>query len=341
MGSLFPTYGPYGTFGTPFGTDPNSARNQLLGGLKPKSLVHRGFETCLSRIELDPTRVTEAKQHYNAVKSWLESRMNATVRRVGSFQRHTKIRPTVENGVVSPIDIDAVVCFGDVTHFTSYGGTSAGSALEQVRAALTSNRTYHLLDPEIDHPVVTLSYANEFFLELIPCFKNRIPPDNTFRDPASYYVTNSAGGWEIADYDFDSQYISAANKDCDGKLVPAIKLLKHFARNRHIGLKSFQIEVLAALLLKPYFKVAPQNFPDWEWQDVLIFFLEVAPALLNNYPSIPGSQTAHIPVENLAFVQSQLTEWSQIFQDLNKLDDSQEKLKLFKMAFGAPFPAAL
>lgn len=341
MGSLFSTPGPYGAFGSSFGADPNSARNQFLGGLKPRSMVHRGFELCLSRIELDPTRVTEAKQHYNAVKDWLESRMSVTVRRVGSFQRHTKIRPTVENGVVSSIDIDAVVCFGDVTYFTNYGGTSASSALEQVRHALVQNRTYQLLEPEIDHPVVTLSYANEFFLELIPCFKNRMPPDNTYRDPASYYVTNSAGGWELADYDYDSQYISGANKECDGKLVPAIKLLKRFCRNRKIGLKSFQIEVLAALLLKPYFKVAPQNFPDWEWQDVLIFFLEVAPALMDNSPSIPGSQTAHIPIANHEFVKSQLKEWSEILQEANKMTDSEEKLKAFRMVYGAPFPSSL
>lgn len=341
MGSLFSPIGPYETFGSQLGVDPNRARDQFLGAFKSKSLVHRGFENCLSRIELDPSRVGEAKQHYNAVKSWLESRLNVTVRRVGSFQRHTKIRPIVENGVISPIDIDAVVCFGDVTHFVSYGGTSAASALEQVRAALASNRTYQILEPKIDHPVVTLSYANEFFLELIPCFKNRLPPENTYRDPASYYVSNSAGGWELADYDYDSQYISVANKESDGNLVPAIKLLKRFCRNRKIALKSFQIEVLAALLLGPYFQAAPKNFPDWEWQDVLIFFLKIAPALLNNYPAIPGSQTAHIPVDNLAFVQSQLSDWSQIFQDLKKLEDSQEKLKLFRMAFGAPFPAAI
>lgn len=336
MGGLFPY-----SQGNQLGANPYGARNLLLGGLKPKSLVHKGFEYCLTRIELDPTRVSEASQHYNAVKNWLESRLNVTVRQVGSFQRHTKIRPTVENGSVSAIDIDAVVSFGDVTYFTPYGGTTGASALEQVRSALALNGKYRLLNPEIDHPVVTLSYANEFYIELIPCFKNRIPPENTHRDPASYYVTNSLGGWEIADYDFDSNYITAANKKAGGKLVPAIKLLKRFIRNKEIGLKSFQIEVLAALLLEPYFEIAPQNFPDWEWTDVLIFFLKAAPALLANNPSLPGSESAHIPVSNLPLVQSQLTEWYKIFKDLKDLPDTQENLRSYRAAFGAPFPTAL
>lgn len=336
MRPLFPT--PYGN---QFAANPYGARNLLLGGLRPKSLVHKGFETCLSRIELDSTRVEEASQHYNAVKSWLEDRLNVTVRQVGSFQRHTKIRPTVENGTVSAIDIDATVCFGDVTYFTSYGGTTGASALEQVRSALTSNGQYRLLNPEIDHPVVTLSYANEFYLELIPCFKNRIPPENTFRDPASYYVANSMGNWEVADYDFDSRYITAVNKKTGGKLVPAIKLLKRFIRNRSIGLKSFQLEVVAALLLDAYFEAAPQNFPDWEWQDVLIFFLKVAPAMLANNPCLPGSQSAHIPVSNLTDVQRQLTVWCEIFVDLNRMPDGQEKLQLFKTAYGKPFPSSI
>jgi len=300
------------------------------------------FQTCLSNIELDATRSEEAKQHYNAIKNWLESRLpGVEVRRVGSFQRHTKIRPDTVDGVASPIDIDAIVCFGDVTYFTPYGGTTGASALEQVRSALVSHGKYRLLSPEIDHPVVTLSYASEFYLELIPCFKNRIPPENTYRHPASYYVANSNGGWELADYDFDSQYITAANKKCAGKLVPAIKLLKRFIRNRGIKLKSFQIEVLAALLLEPFFEVAPQNFPSWEWQDVLCFFLKVAPALLEHNPSLPGSHSASLPTENLINVQQDLREWAKIFENLKQLNVSTETLKLYRTAFGAPFPSTI
>lgn len=333
-------YGQFG--GGPLGSSLSS-RDQFLAPPKAKSSVHRAFELCLSRIELDPTRVAEASQHYNAVKNWLEGRMNVTVRQVGSFQRKTKTRPIVDDGQVSPIDIDALVCFGDATHFASAwgGGTTPESALEQVRRALMLNGTYKLLAPEIDHPVVTLSYANEFFIELVPCYRNRFPPDNTYRDPASYLIANRFGNWEDADYDFDSQYISQANKKSDGYLVPAIKLLKRFIRNKQIGLKSFQVEILAALILEPFFEIAPQNHPDWQWQDAIWFFLKIAPALLANNPAIPGSKTAHIPVENLPVVQSILLEYAGIFDDLRKLPDGSETLRLYRAAYGAPFPSSL
>jgi hypothetical protein len=318
-----------------------SGRQQFLGRIN--SNVHRAFELCLSRIELDPTRVKEASQHYNAVKDWLESKMNVTVRQVGSFQRNTKNRPIVEQGKVSRIDVDALVCFGDATCFAASwdDGTTPESALTQVRKALMLNGTYKLLEPEIDHPVVTLSYANEFFIELVPCFRNRFPPENTYRDPASYLVANSLGGWEDADYDFDSQYITQANKNSDGNLVPAIKLLKRFIRNKQIGLKSFQVEVLAGLLLEPFFEVAPQNHPNWQWQDALWFFLKVAPALLANNPTIPGSKTPHIPVNNLPTVQAILLEYAGLFDDLRKLPDNDETLRLYRAAYGAPFPSSL
>lgn len=322
-----------GFFGVPYKVQ--SLRAGLLGLTPQKSSIHKGFEVCLSRIELDPTRVTEASQHYNAVKDWIESRIYKTVRQVGSFQRKTKIRPIVEKGVVEPIDIDATVCFGDA-HYYSSDGTTGPSALQQVSDALRSNKTYRLLEPKIDHPVVTLSYANEFFMELIPCFRNRIPP-HALREPASYFVANSSGHWEIADYDFDSQYITAANKKTGGKLVPAIKLMKRLCRNKNIAVKSFHIEMLCALLLEPF----GEELGNWEWQQVLVYFLTNAPVLLDYDLVLPGSMTPAFKSPNPYIAQSQMRAVGKTLEALNQLPDGSNKFSRFQEFFGAPFPASL
>lgn len=347
----------FGSSGQP--APPQSAREAFLGssprpsigplGLSlfatppapPRSNIHIAFQTCISNIELDNTRAERAKQHYNAIKDWLESRLpGVEVRRVGSFQRHTKIRPATVNGVTSPIDIDALVCFGDAQSIVYYGGTTGLSCLEAVRNALAANGVYKLKEPTIDHPVVSLSYASEFFIELVPCYRNKLQLEDILRDPPSYLVCNSSNDWEPADYDYDSKYISQANKDADGKLIPAIKLIKQFCRNQSLGLKSFQIELLCVKLLTPFITVMREQGLTWEWQDLLTVFLLTAPAILEQDLSLPGSRTKCPPVENAFYLGIRLKNWGELFGKLSKEPDTAATLKLFNSAFGERFPAA-
>lgn len=340
-------------------TDQPSLRDQFLGGatnesfgslslfpapspaLSPApSTIQEGFATTISRIELDPTRVQRASQHYNAIKDWLESKLSVEVRQVGSFQRSTKIRPSVINGAPSPIDIDAIVCFGDATYFSAPGfGQTGFDVLKAVRDALIANKTYRVLEPEIDHPVVTLSYASEFSIELVPCFRNRMPPDNWNKTPPSYLVSNSSGIWELADYDYDSAYITASNKDCDGKLVPAIKLIKQFVRNKNIALKSFQIELLCVRIFVPYITVLNQAGIKWTWNVLLNLFLNGAPHILLQPMALPGSRSIAPAIVDAPRVITDLLEWGSFAEKLSQLPFSPEVYKLWRQFYGDPFPA--
>jgi hypothetical protein len=336
-----------------------SLRDQFLGGMTNNSFgslslfperspilapqpssIQEGFATTLSRIELDSTRVQRASQHYKSIKDWLESKLSVEVRQIGSFQRSTKIRPSVINGVSSPIDIDAIVCFGDATFFATPGfGQTGFDALKAVRDALIAHKTYRILEPKIDHPVVTLSYASEFSVELVPCFRNRMAPDNWNRIPPSYLVSNSIGLWELADYDYDSAYITASNKDCDGKLIPAIKLIKQFVRNKNIGLKSFHIELLCVKIFVPYITVLNQAGIKWTWNDLLSLFLNSAPAVLLESVALPGSRSIVPAIVEPQRVIRELLEWGTIAGKLSQLTFSPEVYKLWRQFYGDPFPA--
>lgn len=329
-----PTFGNY--------LAPSVGGLNLLAALAPskKSAIHQAFKQCLANIELDQTRTDQASQHYNSIKNWLEARIPVVqVRRIGSFQKHTKIRPITTNGIASPIDIDAIVCFGDARGIVSYGGTTGDSCLQTVRNALIENRTYKLLKPVVDHPVVTLSYASEFFIELVPCYRNRMDSESITRTPPSYLVCNSQNDWEDADYDYDSAYITEANKLADQKLVPAIKLIKQFVRNRGLDIKSFQVEVLCVQLLLPRILELKQANQIWEWQELITYFLQNASQILWQTLSLPGSKTKVPAIINPFSLGIKMKEWGDVFASLSSLPPSTATLQAYKLCYGERFPA--
>lgn len=306
------------------------------------SAIHRGFEECLTRIELDSTRIQLAKQHYNAVKSWLQSRLDVEVRRVGSFRKHTKIRPRVVNGKSFPIDIDARVCFGDATHFLPSGqtGITGDGLLQQLRNALIDNKTYHLMQPTIDRPTVTLSYADEFSIELTPCMRNRIPPDNS-RFHANFLLWNNAGNLEINDYDYDCAFITELNRLHDGCLIPAMKLIKQFVRNQDIQLKSFQVELLCIDVLSRFLSQVKEAGSSWEWQDLIICFLELGPVALGADLRILGSRTTPTRISNVSQIQLQLRYFAALAVKIRELGDTADAYQLWRAFYGEPFPASI
>ena len=319
----------------------NTSSLSLLAGLKaPKSAIHQAFKQCLVNIELDETRIQRASTHYNAIKNLLETRIRgAEVRRVGSFQKHTKIRPRTINGVASPIDIDAIVCLGDAYSLVSSGGLTGESCLQLVRSALVSNSRYLLMQPRIDHPVVTLSYASEFFIELVPCYRNKLDWESIMRETPSYLVAASDNHWEHADYDFDARFISRANAEADGKLIPAIKLIKQFCRNHEIQIKSFQVELLCLTVLMPFFNNHKEMNVSWEWQDLIAFFLQIAPSFITYDLSIPGSRTKAPPIETPYFTGPVLKYWGDQFAELCRLPVNNSTLQRFKNVYGNRFPS--
>ncbi len=375
--SFGPNYGPFGPYDPTrnrFGSSQQSQRDVLfsaqdvqstapfsLFGVKPVypfgvlpitklslfgeptrrqySSIHKGFDECLTRIELDSTRIQLAKQHYNAVKNWLQSHLNVEVRRVGSFRKHTKIRPRIVNGKSSPIDIDARVCFGDATHIAPSGrGITGEGLLQLLRNGLIENKTYRLMAPSIDRPAVTVSYADEFSIELTPCMRNQITPDN-WRSPANYLLWNSSGNLEIADYDYDCAFITELNKLHDGYLIPAMKLLKQFVRNKSIELKSFQVELLCIKVISPFLSKVKEDGGTWEWQDLIVCFLEDAPVVLELDLSLYGSRTTPARIPNAIQIQKDLRFWSILALRIREFGDTPEAFELWRAFYGEPFPA--
>jgi len=308
------------------------------------STVGEAFTELLKRIELNPTRVALASQRYNAVKTTIEGTLpGKTVSQIGSFQRKTKIRPA---DLGDALDIDAVVSFGRFYKYAGAGesGTTPSNALETVRRALVSDKTYRVMTPKKDHPVVTLQYADDMKIELIPAFADATgahPHPGASID--CYIIGTSSGDWESADYDYDAAIISSLNGMTKQRLVPTAKIVKTYFRNVEMPLKSFDTELLVATIVPAIVAAWDAKNYSYGYEFILAQFLREASGLLTNPVQLQGSYTP--PVDS-GLTKSQLAGLGTFLKDradeawmLAKLEDKGQALRGWSDFFGDPLPA--
>jgi len=308
------------------------------------STVADAFNELLKRIELNPARVALASQRYKAVKTTIEGALPSnTVSQIGSFQRKTKIRPA---DLGDGLDIDAVVSFKRFTHYASDGenGTTPSDALEIVRQALTSNQTYRVMTPVKDHPVVTLQYADDMKIELIPAFM-----DGTGAHPhpgtsiECYIIGTSSGDWETADYDYDAAVISRLNAVTKQRLVPTAKIIKAYFRSVEMPLKSFHTELLVATIVPAIIAGWDAKNYSYGYEFILAQFLREASRVLTNPVRINGSYTppvdSNLTQTHLAGLATFLSDRADEAWMLAQLEDTTQALGGWSDFFGDPFPA--
>ncbi len=312
------------------------------------STVREAFEQLLSRIELDATRVGVASQRYNAVKYRIESNLpGKQVSQVGSFQRKTKIRPRDEN---TNLDIDAIVSFGEARSFASFGQAMTPQvALQIVREALVADKTYRLMNPDSDAPTVVLEYADGFKIELIPCFKDLTGSSPRDHGPACYLIGAPSGHWVRADYDYDAKLITGLNQSSEiaATLVPAIKMIKAFFRNLPVGLKSFHVEILCAIVLPPAIQRWTAQRFNWGYQHLLARFLKEVRTQLDKPVSLPGSYSAPVDSGLSAAQRQRIGLWLEKLGEIawqsceldDKHNDTAGALRCWRWLFGEIFPS--
>jgi hypothetical protein len=308
------------------------------------SAVGAAFREFLGRIELNPARVELASTRYAHVKRILESALPfASVRQIGSFRRRTKIRP---RDLGDGLDVDVLVSLSQASRYAQTPAEEASSdrALTEVYSAVRTSDVFKAMGPQKDAPVVVLEYADAFQIELVPAIEDATGSRTHSDGSVPFWVPKPGGGWMAADYDYDANLISAVNRlpALGGALVPTIKLLKSFSRSRGLPLKSFHLEIIAALALPRRAAKWNANGKTWDFPHALAAVLEDAHLQLNGPIALPESYSPAIDSglqRELAGIGSYLHEAAADAWRLC-MDPSEERaLDGWVKFFGEPFPA--
>jgi len=209
------------------------------------------FNGLKQNLELGDSFKETVSARHNAIRSVLE---NAGVgirdtKLIGSVRRKTRIHPRPED----EFDIDILVDIGDCFNWVAANdpsGISAAQALGKVHSTASSSDRYSTKRPTTDAPTITLTFADNVKVELVPALRNAggVGPRGEAVLPVGrgYWIPQNDGSWMHADYDYEAEHISATNLATGGRLVPAIKMLKAIRRMHIPNLRSFPLEVIAA-----------------------------------------------------------------------------------------------
>jgi len=300
--------------------------------------MHAHFAKLRQNLEPNPTFSDIIQTRHAAVRQQLAPDSHL----IGSLQRKTRIQPLQGH----TFDIDILVVLDDFRGWVSVGGVTAQAALAHVHGKAMESDRYSVKNPTVDAPTITLQFASNVKVELVPAYRDQVGhgPNGVPHAPSgrAYWIPDSAGGWVLADYDYDAEYISAANGLSDGYLVPVIKILKAIKRLHFPQMKSFALEILAANIipgLVSHYKNTgvPITFPR-----LLRDFFQNAQNRLNQAIAIPGSlsQPIIVPLGDVIHIGGQFETIRTLIASMDPLADGT-RVERWRTIVGDPFPATL
>lgn len=306
--------------------------------------MHDYFLKLKSNLELDPTLAESISTRHTAIRTYLQNNHPSfkDSELIGSVARKTRIHP----GSGKKFDIDILVIVGEGYGWVSSGGVTPQAALDQLHTTVDKSARYGDMNPFQDAPTVTVTYADEIQVQLVPAFVDMVGRDQWGNELGSvgrgYWVVKN-GMWQMADYDHEADYISKQNEASSGHLVPAIKMLKAL-KQRYFGeLDSFPLEILAAnnIPLSVIVRKA-QNTPVF-YHDLLQEFFSDVPAQLSAPISIPGSKSARISldpdkVQRLSKIFATMASY---IRAINATPQQGKKVEMWKEILPDHFPATL
>ncbi len=147
----------------------------------------------------------------------------------GSYVRNTAIRP--------PKDVDFFVVL-DEKAYKEKSPKELLATLEQSLKEIVGDKTVF----EQTHSI-TIEYDEEFSIDVIPAMEE----GEAYKIPE---VAEDGDSWLISNPNVHKKKLNEANEETKGLLVPIIKLLKSWKRDKCDYVKSFHLELLATEILR-------------------------------------------------------------------------------------------
>ena len=199
------------------------------------SYIDDAFDNLKSNLEITGTESRLAQTRHQLIREHIEASWQlADHFLTGSYKRHTKTKK------LKDVDIFVVIDPSGPQGLLACGsGRSAVLTLRDLLAVRWS-------DLDADDNVVIINYGGEDVAsyEIAPVFP---------RKGGGYSMPNGLG-WMETDPLKQAELITAKNRECNGKFVPFVKMVKGINREAGDPIEpSFQLEVMALNLVFPPF----------------------------------------------------------------------------------------
>lgn len=203
--------------------------------------MHEHFEEMLSRLKLTEDQRNDAKTKYTNVAQLLHSEFydtefnGATKLLIGSYGKHTNIRPPGDVDLIFKIPLDIYEQYQD----------SPGALLQRIRKILSQH--YATTDKiSAWGKVVLVKFSDgKHDVELLPALEI----DNVFMIPN----TENGGAWESFDARADLDIVRNSNSATGGVTLPLVRIIKRWRKQaKTLTIKSYELEKYCADFLYDY-----------------------------------------------------------------------------------------
>jgi hypothetical protein len=233
--------------------------------------VEEAFEKFRQRLELSETEKQDAIRRHNDVRECI--RAGFDIERdflTGSYARHTKTKPLK--------DVDIFFCLGEKDRH--WRGKPPAEVLNAFEKCLAEKYGADNVEPGRRCVTVEFEKRNPTADEEGKVLSNDAVPayelENCYEIP-----DRDLGKWIKTDPDIHKEKSTAKNKDCGGKWVPLVKMLKRWNRSADKPIApSFLIEVMALELVDPPFTTYPG--------EVRRFFAAALGGIMKDWPDPAG-----------------------------------------------------
>jgi Second Messenger Oligonucleotide or Dinucleotide Synthetase domain len=304
-------------------------------------MLAEAFKIFKSNLELNDSFNTIVQARHNSARSIIENNYpGAETKLIGSLARQTRIQPRSGDD----FDIDILVNVGEFHSWAAPGqGLSADSAMSNFLSSVQKSEKFAHRNPAPLKPAVAIKYADKTRVELVPAYVDKIgqfPNGSRYAPVGRAYWVPKSTGWELADYDYDAAYVTAANKSGNGWLIPAIKMLKAVKRNNFPQMPSFYYEMLAVRILAIVIKNRIGSTIGLSYPALITAFFNIAGDWLNLGLSLDGSLTPAVSLTpDLMALKSLFDSIGRYTVAIEGLDSDTKQQREWREVCGDPFPS--
>lgn len=231
---------------------------------------------------------------------------------------------------------------GRFTTWYPSGGSTAEAAVQEAKAMLAS--TVGDLGIRTDRSAAYFQ-IDGLRIRLTPAYLDDvgISPSGEITLPMGrgYWVPD-AKTWKMVDPEGDAQAIARANSEAEGRLLPAIKLLKAAHRHGFPEMHSFHLEVLAAHIVPEVVRMSIARRMPLPMSLLMHLFFRGAQSRVLQKAELPDSKTAPadlgLPAERRASLSQKFARLAQMTEESFVLGHS-DAADVWRGVFGDLFPA--